>query len=67
MKCKTNVKANSIRKLIKLVIKQAKYNDFHKLLIYINIIIGQKWTTRIITDIKPLKNIYKVMLIYNNL
>lgn len=52
---------------MKHIIKYAKYNNFHKILAYINTINRLSQSIKIVDSIKLSKNIHKTMLVYNNL
>lgn len=51
---------------MKLAIKQAEYDNFHEMLVYINTINRPTKPNKVIDFIKLLQNIHKAILVYNN-
>ena len=64
---KTGIKANNIGKLIKDIIEEVRYNNFHAVLACMSTINRQAQSTRVIDSIELSGNIRKAMLVHNNL
>lgn len=67
IKQKPGIKANNTAKLMKCIIKKARYNNFYNVLIYMSIISRLTLLTRVIDDTRRSKNRFKAMLVHNNL
>ena len=52
---------------MKRTIKRVGCNDFHEILACMSTIDSLKQLTRVVDSIKLSRNIYKAMLVYNNL